>query len=142
MAFFSTLIFPVIIFVFTGCMSFEKRSTKPISLADSINFKSCPCDTPIQPIPDHLTQKFWKDATPSSLKRKLKTIENVNEVRSDNNQSMLHLLILYGKYPEMISQLFQVGVDFRIKDNHKNGTQTHALLYLPVAKKDPKVFLL
>ena len=73
-------------------------------------------------IPEHLTEEFWKSITPEQLKEKLKTIENINEVRSDNKQSMLHLLVLYGNHPEMIKILIDSGIDYTLID--KDGVES------------------
>ncbi len=67
-------------------------------------------------IPDHLTPEFWKNVTFEELKEKLKNIKNINEVRQDTNQSMLHLLVRYGQYTEMIDLLIEAGVDYKLMD--------------------------
>lgn len=69
-----------------------------------------------QEIPEHLTQGFWENVTPEQLTEKLKHIENINEVRPDDNQSMLHLLVLHGQYPEMIASLISAGVDYTLNE--------------------------
>ena len=67
-------------------------------------------------IPEHLTPEFWQDITPELFKKKLKNIQKVNEVRPDTKQSMLHLLVHYGKYPEMVGLLISAGVDHTLMD--------------------------
>ena len=69
-------------------------------------------------VPEYLTEEFWKNITPGQLEQKLKTIKNVNEVRPDNKESMLHMLIQYGQYPEMIKMLIKAGVDIHLQ-NHR-----------------------
>lgn len=69
-------------------------------------------------IPEHLTKKFWENVTPDVLREKLKTITNVNEVRPDTKQNMLHLLVLYGKYPEMVGLLVNAGVAANLRDDN------------------------
>lgn len=90
----------------------------PISSGEDENQKF---EASVQPdMPDYLTQEFWKDITPEQLKEKLKNIEDVNKVRPDNGQNMLHLLVLYGQYPEMVSLLVDAGVDYNLKDTWIN----------------------
>ena len=76
-------------------------------------------------IPEHLTKDFWERVTPDQLKEKLKNIENPNEVRPDDKKSMLHLLALHGKYPEMISLLIDKGVDYKLKDTEYKAKALH-----------------
>ena len=71
-------------------------------------------------IPEHLTPGFWRYVSSEQLKEKLKKIDNVNEVRPDSKQSMLHLLVLHGKSPEMIDILIKAGVDYNLKDEYYN----------------------
>ena len=89
-----------------------------------------PSDSPIVDIPEHLTSAFWESAAPENLAEKLKSVSNPNEVRPDTGQNMLHLLVLYGKRPEMISQLISAGVDFKLKDRQHNGTSATPLIHL------------
>ena len=65
-------------------------------------------------IQDYLTPEFWENVTPEQLKEKLKSIENVNEVRPGSKQNMLHLLVLHGQYPEMVDLLISAGVDYNM----------------------------
>ena len=67
-------------------------------------------------IPEYLTENFWNSVTPGQLKEKLQTIKNINEVRLGDGKSMLHLLAIYGKYPEMVSLLIDKGIDYNLKD--------------------------
>ena len=92
-------------------------------------------------IPEHLSQAFWETATPEHLAEKLKSIQNPNETRPDNGQSMLHLAVLYGKYPEMISQLISFGVDYTLKDRWKNGTSAKPLIHLAARGLDSLPFI-
>ena len=80
--------------------------------------------------PEHLTPDFWKKVTPEILKEKLKTIKNINETRQDTKQSMLHLLITYGQYPEMVKNLMDAGIDYNLLHNlpdDEDGNQLTAL---------------
>ena len=72
----------------------------------------------ISQIPKHLTSEFWQTVTPEQLKKELKTIKNVNTVRPDTKQNMLHLLVQYGEYPEMLDTLISAGVNY----NTTSGT--------------------
>lgn len=83
----------------------------------------------------HLTPRYWKTVTPEQLKVKLKNIKNVNKTRSDNKQNMLHLLAIYGQYPEMVSLLINADVDYLIKDNDNDGDKVTALHYATIRKK-------
>ena len=67
-------------------------------------------------IPEYLSMGFWDSVTPGQLKEKLQTIKNINEVRLGDGKSMLHLLAIYGKYPEMVSLLIDKGIDYNLKD--------------------------
>jgi len=78
-------------------------------------------------IPEHLTAHFWKNITPEILKQKLKTVSNFNEKRPDNEKSMLHLLVTFGQYPEMVKDLIELGVDYNLLDNDKDGDRLTAL---------------
>ena len=73
-------------------------------------------------IPIYLTEDFWKVVTPQELENQLKTIADVNEVRLDNKQSMLHLLVKHGNYPEMVKMLIDAGVDYKLKDEVTSGS--------------------
>ena len=73
-------------------------------------------------IPEHLTPGFWRYVSSEQLKEKLKKIGHVNEVRPDSKQSMLHLLVLHGKSPEMIDILIKAEVDYNLKDKYYNET--------------------
>ena len=67
-------------------------------------------------MPEYLTDDFWKNTTPEQLKEKLKNIKSVNGFRLRDERTMLHLLVLYGKYPEMIGMLISAGADSQIED--------------------------
>ena len=79
-------------------------------------------------IPEHLTEEFWKNVTPDQLKKKLQTIANINEIRPDNGKNMLHLLVLNGKHPEMVSLLIDKGVNYKLKDIHKSTAFHYAII--------------
>ena len=64
-----------------------------------------------------LTEEFWRNVTPKELKEKLKSIKNINKIRSKDNKNVLHFLIEYGQYPEMVNLLIKAGVDYRLKSN-------------------------
>ena len=81
----------------------------------------------VKQIPKYLTEKFWKSVTPDQLKEKLKSIKDINEVRQDNKRSMLHLLAIYGKYPEMVSLLIDKGADYNLKDVEEVGAFHYAV---------------
>jgi len=66
--------------------------------------------------PIYLTPGFWEIITTQELESLLKQINDVNEVRSDNKQSMLHLLVQYGKNPDMVKRLISAGVDYNLED--------------------------
>ena len=76
-------------------------------------------------IPEYLTENFWKSVNPDQLKEKLQTIKNINEVRLDNGRSMLHLLAIYGKYPEMVSLLIDKGIDYNLMDTAEEVKALH-----------------
>ena len=87
-------------------------------------------------IPVHLTEEFWKTATPQELENQLKNITNVNEQRSSDKKSMLHLLVQHGNYPEMVKILIDAGIDYNLRDTaeedpFKTGTidKKKALFY-------------
>ena len=82
----------------------------PVPISDTYDKKQ-------EQIPEHLTEDFWKSATPESLKEKLKTISNINEVRLDNKKSMLHLAVEHSQYPEMADLLMTAGIDHLLVDN-------------------------
>ena len=86
-------------------------------------------------IPQHLTPGYWKTVTPKQLKVKLKSIKDVNKIRLDNKQTMLHLLTLYGQHPEMIGLLINAGVDYRIKDDDRAGDEVTAIYYAITRKE-------
>ena len=65
---------------------------------------------------DILSQNFWENVTPDQLKKKLKGIKNVNKVRPNDKRSMLHQLVLFGRYPKMIPLLISAGVDYTLQD--------------------------
>lgn len=85
--------------------------------------------------PQYLTPKYWKTVTPKQLKVKLKIIKNVNKIRLDNKQTMLHLLALYGQHPEMIGLLINAGADYRIKDDDNDGDEVTAIYYTITRKE-------
>ena len=82
--------------------------------------------------PEYLTKKFWHNVTPEQLKEKLKKIEDVNEVRTDNKRNMLHLLVWHGQHPEMVSFLVSAGVDYTRRD----GDMITPIHYIFVNKKN------
>ena len=55
------------------------------------------------------------NVTIKQLKEKLKSIENINEVRPNNKYSMFHLLVRYGQDPRMIDYLISAGVDYTLE---------------------------
>ena len=108
------------VFAMTDSLQKREESVKPLSQATA-QIKI--------PAPEHLTKEFWQSATAEKLKRKLKTIENPNELRPDNDQSMLHLLVRHGGEPKMIPLLVSAGVDVRLKDQRSDGSSVRALIY-------------
>ena len=76
-------------------------------------------------INEHLTQEFWENVTLGELKEKLQSMKNVNEVRPSDKKSMLHLLAIYGKYPEMVNLLITEGVDYKLKDMEDEAKALH-----------------
>ena len=94
-----------------------------------------------QQIPQHLTPEYWKNVTPNQLIEQLKSIKNVNEFRLDNKRTMLHLLAIYGQYPEMVGFLIDAGVDYRLTDDDGDGDRVVALHYAIVRKDNPLEFV-
>ena len=74
---------------------------------------------------EFLTPKFWRNVTLKELKEKLKGIENINKIRSKNNETMLHFLVKYGQYSEMVGLLIKAGVDYKVKDTSYKGKALH-----------------
>ena len=70
---------------------------------------------PTGSLPNYLTREFWQSVTPEQLKETLKNVKNVNQARSDNQETMLILLIKYGQYPEMVNALIQAGANVLFK---------------------------
>ena len=66
---------------------------------------------------NYFSKSFWANVTPEQLKKTLKNIENINQTEKTNNQNLLHLLVLSGKYPEMIDTIISYGIDYKFKDN-------------------------
>ncbi len=79
-------------------------------------------------IPEYLTPEFWQNITPGQLKERLKNIENINEDRYDNKRTMLHMLVLHGKYPEMVDILVSAGANVYYRDN-SDGNSLKPLHY-------------
>ena len=73
----------------------------------------------------HLTEEFWKNVTFSQLKEKLQSIKNVNKVRPNDGKNMLHLLVMQGNHPEMVSLLVNKGVNFKLKDKKNKAKALH-----------------
>ena len=114
---------------------------KPVDekLADKKAVKNIPPKNNItKNIPEHLTRRFWENISPELLKEKLKNIKNINQIREDNKQNMLHLLVRYGKDPEMISLLISAGLNYRLKDNtrwsRKPGYSKKTALHYAVSR--------
>ena len=108
---------------------------KRVDVPDSIENKDSTSDSAkITQMPEHLTEEFWWVVTPDRLKEKLKNIKNVNEVRPDNERSMLHLLVKYGQYPEMIGLLISAGVDYTLRTGKWRGKALH---YAVVREENP-----
>ena len=121
-----------VVYFFGDKLVFDKKSGQKLSSSktDQAIQKTHPVIKK-ENIPEHLTGRFWKDVTLYQLNEKLKDIGNVNEVRRDNKQSMLHLLVLHGRYPEMVSLLVSAGVNYNLMDRMK----FKALHYAVIAKK-------
>ena len=91
------------------------------------------------PIPFYLSEDFWKSVTPQKLKKQLKNIKDVNELRPDNKKSMLHLLVQYGLYPKMVQMLISAGVDYNLKDkvkNHRGEIDNRNALIYAISRDD------
>ena len=104
----------------TGASDWTQKPVKEEALETAVNESVEPAH-----IPEYLTKEFWKTMTPERLKEKLKSIENVNEVRSDNKKSMLHLLVEHGRHPEMIGLLIDAGADYTLKETKWGGNALH-----------------
>ena len=74
---------------------------------------------------EFLTENFWRNVTPKGLKEKLKSVKNINKIKTKDNQNMLCFLVRYGKYPEMVSLLINAGVDYSIKSSVDGGKALH-----------------
>ena len=91
--------------------------------------------------PKHLSRKFWKNVTPEQLKEKLKNIEDINEVHLKKKRSMLHLLMKFGQYPEMVDLLISAGVDYNLIDENGNKALHYAFRRTEQAYEFTKEFL-
>lgn len=73
---------------------------------------------------EHFQLEFWQTVTLKQLKEKLKTIENINQVKLKNGGSMLHYLMI-SKNPkilDMITLLIEAGINYDMQDTQYGST--------------------
>ena len=93
--------------------------------------------------PYYLTKDFWINITPENFDNKLSAVTNVNTVRPNDNKSMLHLLVEYGSYPEMVKKLIEMGVNYNLRAEEVIGggaLQLTALVYAILRNKQALEF--
>lgn len=67
----------------------------------------------------YLQPDFWKDITPEAFTHQIKNINDIN-IMTDNQQNMLHLAVLYARYPALVSLLIDRGLDYTLRDGTQN----------------------
>ena len=75
----------------------------------------------------YLKTEFWRDIKPENLKNQLNKIQNINMTTQDQ-KSFLHLAILHGQYPKLVSILISAGVDHKLVDENRKKAIHYAVL--------------